>query len=357
MKRPLFEALPGLKRKIPNMAIAKLPTPIEALPQLAPNLWVKRDDKSNTLYGGNKVRKLEFILADVIQSKKKKILTFGAIGTNHGVATSIYCLQIDIACKLLLFNQPVSLGVQQNLKLMHRFNAELVYKGSLLRTVMAYYWQKLFQKKDTYYLFAGGSNVAGCLSFVNAAFELRQQIEAGLVPEPDIICVAVGSSSTLAGLSLGCSLAGLKSKLIGVRVAPSHIGPIPTCTRGSITKLRSQTYKHLCQIEPNLKGKPLPEIHLDNSHFGSGYGRPSPEGNWAMQMFEQTDIKLDGTYTAKTAAAALSLCAAQPDKNILYWHTYNSADVSHLAERADIGSMPPSLQRFVKAPLHERADP
>ncbi|WP_299980759.1 pyridoxal-phosphate dependent enzyme [uncultured Pseudoteredinibacter sp.] len=348
MKRPLFEAFPGLGEHIPSLALAKLPTPIEPLPELAPNLWIKRDDKTNTLYGGNKVRKLEFILADVIKSKKKKLVSFGAIGTNHGVATAIYALQMGITLKLLLFKQPVTNHVQQNIKLMHRFNAKLHYQGSLFRTALNFYIGKLFKSQSNYYLFAGGSNILGCIAFVNAAFELKQQIDDGTLPEPDYIYCPVGSSSTLAGLSLGCALAGLKSQLVGIRVAPSHIGPIPACTRGTVHKLRQNCFKYLCQMEASFKDIELPEIQLQDDYFGRGYGHATNEGRWAEQMFEQTQIQLEPTYTAKTAAAALNCCANQSDKKVLYWHTFNSADVKELAAKADMASIPKELRRFLQ---------
>lgn len=348
MSRPLFEAYPRLKDHIPSMAIAKLPTPIEALSQLAPNLWVKRDDKTNSLYGGNKIRKLEFILADVLRSEKKELVSFGAIGSNHGVATAIYCLQMDIPLRMILFKQPVTQHVQQNLKLMHRFNAQLNFQGSLLKAALKFYLSKWLKSRDRYYLFAGGSNVSGCIAFVNAAFELKQQIESGSTPEPDVIFCPVGSSATLAGLSLGCMLAGLKSRLIGIRVAPSHIGPIPACTPSTVRKLQKSCYEELCRYEPSMRNKPLPDIQMLDDYYGSGYGHSSDEGLWAQQMFEQTQIELEPTYTAKTAAAALNFCANHSDQNVLYWHTFNSADMSGLAAKADLESIPKDLQSFLE---------
>lgn len=351
MSRPLFEAFPRLKEGIPFLAIAKLPTPIEALPQLAPNLWVKRDDKTNSLYGGNKIRKLEFILADVLRSGKKELVSFGAIGTNHGVATSIYCLQMDIPLQMMLFAQPVTPQVQQNLKLMHRFNAQLHYQGSLFKTAAKFYLGKWLRGRDRYYLFAGGSTIQGCLAFVNAAFELKQQIDAGLLPEPDYIYCPVGSNATLAGLTLGCGLAGINSQLIGVRVAPSHIGPIPACTFSTVRKLQRACYQFLCDLEPRIKEHKLTKFQLMDNYYGDGYGHASKEGEWAQEMFEQAELELDPTYTAKTAAAALNACANSPDKKILYWHTYNSANVADIAAKADLDSMPKALQGFIQEPV------
>ncbi|GAA6151731.1 1-aminocyclopropane-1-carboxylate deaminase/D-cysteine desulfhydrase [Pseudoteredinibacter isoporae] len=349
MSRPLFEAFPRLKDRIPFLAIAKLPTPIERLPQLAPNLWVKRDDKTNSLYGGNKIRKLEFVLADVLRSGKKELVSFGAIGTNHGVATSIYSLQMDIPLQMILFEQPITSQVQQNLKLMHRFNAQLNFRGSLLKAAATFYLGKWLHGRKRYYLTAGGSTIQGCLAFVNAAFELKQQIDAGLLPEPDYIYCPVGSNATLAGLTLGCGLAGIKSQLVGVRVAPSHLGPIPTCTFSTVRKLQRACYQFLCQIDPGIKQHSLTKFRLIDDYYGRGYGHPSDEGEWAQTMFEQAQLELDPTYTAKTAAAALNCCANHNDKKVLYWHTYNSANVADIAAKADLASMPKALQGFIQA--------
>ncbi|MCV6614378.1 MAG: pyridoxal-phosphate dependent enzyme [Cellvibrionaceae bacterium] len=351
MNYPLFSAFPGLEEKVPVVAIAKLPTPVEPATQLAPNLWIKRDDKTNTLYGGNKVRKLDFVLADFFRSGKKKLVTMGGIGTNHGVATAIYGLQMDIPVEIYLFEQPLSPYVQRNLKLMHRFNAKLNYRGGLFNTALQFYWDKLIHSNNTYHLPAGGSNLAGCIAFVNAAFELRQQVQAGLSPEPDTIFCPVGSSATLAGLSLGCRLAGLKTRTVGVRVAPSHLGPLPICTEATITKLQADCYRYLCRLDPSLKGVELPTVELQHNFYGKGYGHPSTDGEWAQQMFKHTKLKLEPTYTAKAAAGVLNYCANHSDKTVLYWHTANSAEVDELAAKADCSSLPEALLKFMKNPL------
>jgi len=343
---PLFQQFPALEKSIPWVGLANLPTPAESLDTL--NLWIKRDDQSSDLYGGNKVRKLEFVLAEALQQNKKKLVTFGAIGTNHGVATALFCQKLGIECKVLLFDQPLTQTVQDNLKLMQHFGAQLQYKGSLLRTVASFYSARLLNKNDTYYLFAGGSNIAGCISFVNAAFELKHQIELGLSPEPDFIYCPVGSNSTAAGLTLGCKLAGLKSRVIGVRVAPAHLGIFPACTRGAVHSLMTSTYKHLKQRDKSIPDIELPEINLEEGFYGEGYGEATKAGNDATELFGQAGIKLEPTYTAKTAAAVLKQCAAHPEKTVLYWHTYNSADMSMYLAGADSSALPADLRQLAK---------
>lgn len=348
MSRPLFQYYPGLEKTIPWIELANLPTPVEDFPAGASsqtsNLWIKRDDKSSDLYGGNKVRKLEFVLAQAMQQGKKELLTFGGIGTNHGVATALFCQQLAIKCKVLLFDQPVTQKVQENLKLMQRFGAELQYRGSMFRAVLSFYGAKLRNKDDAYYLFAGGSNLAGCISFVNAAFELKQQVDEGLVPEPDLIYCPVGSNSTAAGLALGCQLAGLKSQVVGVRVAPAYLGIFPACTPGTIHALMRQTYKFLKAQDSSIPDVDLSNMKLEENFYGSGYGHPIQAGIDATELFGRAGIELEPTYTAKTAAAVLQRCAAQPGQKVMYWHTYNSADMSEFLAQADVSALPVELR-------------
>lgn len=324
MSLPLFREYPALRNSLPVVSLLDAPTPIE---HFATNLWVKRDDKTSAVYGGNKVRKLEFVLADVVASNKRRVVTFGAYGTNHGVATSAFCQRHGIACTVLLFDQPVTPTVLANLKQMIANGAQLVVTGSLAKTALQFYARSMFKRSD-YCLPAGGSSPLGCLGFVNAAFELREQIAQGLLPEPDYIVCAVGSSGTVAGLTLGCRLAGLKTQVKGIRVAPSHLGPVPICTRGSATRLMARTYQALTSRVADIPSVVLPDIELSDAFYGAGYGCATGEGAQATAAFEQQGIALDATYTAKAAAAALQLCEKVPDAQVLYWHTFCQPDTT-----------------------------
>lgn len=318
MSTPLFQAYPDLERALPVTRLLNAPTPIEPF---AENLWVKRDDETSAVYGGNKVRKLEFVLADMERAHKKRVVTFGALGTNHGVATSTFCLRQGIPCRVLLFEQPVTRTVLANLRQMIANDAQLEYVGSLPKTAARFYAMQAFNRSD-YFLPAGGSSPTGCVGFVNAAFELREQIAQGLMPEPDYIVCAVGSSGTLAGLTLGCRLAGLQSRVRGVRVAPSHIGPIAICTPGSVAALIKRTQKLLLSHCGAIPALALPAVDLCDDYVGAGYGRATEEGFLATEIFQAQGITLEGTYTAKAAAAALQLREAAPNAKVLYWHTY-----------------------------------
>lgn len=130
MGLPLFEEFPRLRGEIPWLKLGDFPTRVHRLKRLGKelgcrNLWIKRDDESGKLYGGNKVRKLEFLLADAEKKNAKVILTCGRIGSNHCLASTIYGSKLGFKSVLVLYHQPVTELVMSNLLLDHYFGAEL----------------------------------------------------------------------------------------------------------------------------------------------------------------------------------------------------------------------------------------
>lgn len=332
--RALFREFPELVGSIPHQEIASLPTPVEPLP-IGKNSWIKRDDLSHSVYGGNKLRKLEFVIADALERGSRRIVTFGAIGTNHGVATAMICRQFGLKCRIYLFDQPVTDVVCQNLRLMQALGAELRYCGSLAKTVLAFYANPARAKRENYFLFAGGSSPLGTLGFVNAALELRQQINDKQLPQPKTIVCPVGSGATLAGLSLGMSIARLPIEVVGIRVAASHLGPLPTCTRETEFKLMVQTQRLLRKYGLSTLDQHLTMPILLDDYFGNGYGHQTDQAREAASQFEKMGVRLESTYTAKAAAAFLTI-QATTDEPTLFWNTFNSRDMTELSSRSDL---------------------
>tara|TARA_R110002049_G_scaffold12576_5_gene56156 strand:- start:6592 stop:7650 length:1059 start_codon:yes stop_codon:yes gene_type:complete len=343
-ERPLFNTFPELRSKIAIQAIASLPTPVEPLP-LSEYAWIKRDDLTHAQYGGNKIRKLEFIVADALQKKAKRIITVGAIGTNHGVATAMMCQQFGLECVIYLFDQPLTATVKQNLRLMQAYGAKLIYKGPLLKTMLAYYSSPYRMKSGSYFLFAGGSNLHGTLGFINAACELKGQIERGECPPPASIVCPVGSGATLAGLSYGSQLLGLETEIIGVRVAPKHLGPIPACTPGTVHKLMMETYRLLQKHCRQQIPRPA-TVNLIDDFYGDGYGAATEQGQQAIERFKQAGITLEQTYTGKAAAAFLQQLERK-NGAVLFWDTFNSRDMSENASTITAADLPDNLRSFL----------
>jgi D-cysteine desulfhydrase len=324
---PIFQQFHDLAPGFPYLPLADLPTPVVHHPGIRENLWVKHDDVSSSLYGGNKVRKLEFILPQAQKAGKSHIITFGGTGTNHGLATALFCRELGMRCTVLLFEQPDSDISIINYHALKKTGARLIHCGSVFRTALSFYLSQRLLHPNAYFLFAGGSNVEGCVAFVNAALELKQQYDNAQLTYPDVIFCATGSTGTCAGLTLGCHLAGLPTRVIGVRVADSHLGPIATCTTGTITSLMKKTLAKLRRYQRDI-APGLPQAHLLDDYFGTAYGAATEAGNTATTIFANQRIKLEPTYTAKAAAAALDYCDRHSEETVLYWHTFNSVEIT-----------------------------
>lgn len=320
-ERPLYAVYPALQRHLPCAGFAQLPTPVQQHTFSGRPVWIKRDDLTHSLYGGNKVRKLEFILAAAKAAGQRRVVTFGATGTHHGLATALFCRELGLDCELLLFEQEETEHVHANRKALAAAGADCVECGSLGNTVRRFYLHPRRLRGDTLFLFAGGSGVAGTLAFVNAALELKQQIEAGEACMPDRLYVACSSGSTLAGLTLGAAIAELSCEVIGVQVADSHLGPFQACTEDTVSALIRKTMRWLNKHQAPCT-LPCPGVRLESRFLGAGYGFPAAGGASAATQFQQAvAVPLDETYTAKAFAGLL---ADDSDGALMYWHTLSS---------------------------------
>jgi len=219
----LFQRWPALEGKIPWTPLAPLETIVQRCRNLEKELgldsvWVKRDDMSSPLYGGNKVRKLEFILEHVRQKGYRKVLAIGGIGSNHCVANAIFCNELDLRPVAALVDQPLNEHVRKNLLLDLYLGNEILYAHGTPGILGKILWAYL-RDRSTYLMMPGGSTPLGTLGFINAALELKGQVDRGEMPEPDHIFVACGSAGTAAGLAVGASLVGLKSRIHAVQVS------------------------------------------------------------------------------------------------------------------------------------------
>ena len=347
---PFFKHYPELEGSIPRVPLGNFPTPVQRLSQLGhDNLWIKRDDLSSGTYGGNKVRKLEFVLADAIKKGRDRVITMGGIGTNHGLATALFCHELGLQCKLLLFHQPVNSYVKRNMLLFLKYGAELVYFKGVFRTAATLLLTQRLLNPRSYIIGAGGSSPLGTFGIVNAMFELKEQIDAGILPEPRYIFCPLGSNGTMAGLSLGTLLAGLSTTVIGVRVTMGSVGPIAIASAKTVENLMRKTYgllkKHV-RVLPEIN---IPPQRVIGDYVGDGYGCTTRECREALSLMNDREgIALDPTYTAKTFAALCDFIKTKNHKNepILFWHTYSSVDMTDQAQSVDYRRLPPALRHI-----------
>jgi len=345
-KRPyLFQLYPQLEGKIPWVPIlTNTPTKIERLEKLESNLglkrtkiYIKRDDKNHDIYGGNKLRKFEFIFGKAQKKNKKGMITIGGYGSNHCLACAIMSNQFGLKCNLFLFPQPLTWHVQRCLLLYDYFNAKLHHNKSFFGLALNAIFFKIMHPKH-YAMLPGGSlllgfgSPTGTLGFVEAVIELKSQIEKGEIEEPDIIFVAAGTCGTAAGLIAGCKLMGMKTRVHAVAVSMDWI--VKTST---IAKNANKALKIL-----QKKDKSVPNIHVNEEDFklikgylGSEYGTKTKRGQNAVDKVMELEgkykgFKLETTYTGKTLAAMLDYLDSDEikDKVVLFWNTYNSNDLT-----------------------------
>ncbi|MDD5398557.1 MAG: pyridoxal-phosphate dependent enzyme [Dehalococcoidia bacterium] len=357
MTIPLFKSYPALEKHVPWISLGQYPTPVQKLENLGravgyPELWIKRDDLSSNIYGGNKIRKLEFAIADALNKKKKYMITVGGIGTNHGLATTIHCNRAGIKTALVLIPQPITEKVQENLLLDQHFGADINVGRSTMEAYLRAVWVMLTHP-NFYLLWAGGTSPLSTLGYVNAALELKQQIDAGLLPEPKYVFGATGSMGTTAGLIVGCRLAGLKSRIVGVKVSMDAYSNV----KGTIS-LCNRTIQMMRKHDPSVPDMRFTasDFDLEPGFFGGEYGRVTPEGRAAVDLIKKTEgIGLETTYTGKTLAAMLDFIkkGGSPDgAPLLFWNTYNSVDYSETIKKCGgFKTLPKSAQWVFKENL------
>ena len=359
----LFKAYPQLEGKLPYVSLGEFPTPVQRLGQLSECLgirilYMKRDDLSGKVYGGNKVRKLEFLLGDALRAKVKEVLTFGGVGSNHALATAIYAQQVGLRSISMLMPQPNAHYLRRNLLMSHYCGAELHLLRSArldsrggMPMVFLGTMSQLLRHRLRYGSFpkvipVGGSSPLGTVGFVSAAFELKEQIMKGEIPEPDYIYVASGSMGTAAGLVLGLRAANLRSQLISVRVNGENF----VNTKGMV-KLIGKTNRLLCSLDSSFPMIDISEadIHIRHDFFGQRYALFTKEGIEAIaRVKECAGIKLEGTYTGKTMAALIDDAknGGLQDKVVLFWNTANSRDFSDVISTIDYHSLPRCFHRY-----------
>lgn len=279
-----------------------------------------------------------------------EVITFGFAGSNHALATAIYARQLGLKSISMLMPQPNTHYLRSNLLMSHYRGAELhqYYNMPLLAmgTIYQLFRHKLKSGRFPQIVAAGGSSLLGVIGFVNAAFELKEQILEGTIPEPDIIYVALGTTGTAAGLILGLKAVNLKSRVISVRVVDKKFANIR-----KIAKLFFKTASLLHSKDPSFPKLEFSEKDIDikNDFLGRQYALFTEEGMKAIDlMYKNEGIKLDGTYTGKAFAALIDDAERQDlrGKVILFWNTYNSRDFTDILTTVDYHKLPQCFHRY-----------
>ncbi len=361
----LFRAYPALAQALPRVAIGAWPTPVTASPHFArahglTALHVKREDQSHPRCGGNKVRGLELLLGDALSRSANTIITMGAAGSHHVCRSAWHAAQLGLRTVAALVPQASAEYARRNLLCAASVGAELKlvsYLGvapTLIHEMLRpRNWNGM---QPPYFIPPGGTSPRSCVGHVNAMFELRDQIVAGVLPEPDFLYVPMGSLGTAAGLLLGARLTGLKTRIIGVAVSYNWY-----CTAGRCVRMATRCLRFMRRFDSSIPEVDLGagDVHIVRSALGEGYaqftGRSVAQ---ASELHRLDGMALDGTYTAKALAGMMDFIREHDlaSRRNLFWHTYHPLPQSMCAPGAK-HNLQPALTQYVEAdvqPLDER---
>jgi D-cysteine desulfhydrase len=326
----LFDAFPRLARTVPWLALTQAPTPVEPCDAIRSwlgrsGVFMKRDDLVSPLYGGNKVRRYEFLLADAKEKGARRIVTAGGIASTQVMATALFGRALDFRVLAVLFEQPVTEFAREAVLGLVDSGAELVNGGGYTATA----WRTLRAVTSgdrNYLILPGAANALATLGYVDATLELAHQVERGEAPRPDLIVLPAGSAGTLAAIALGCAHLGWETEVIGVRITTAL-----ACNRLTAGFVIRNTDRFLAARAPGLSGWKVNGERVRYSLYGGalgrGYGYPTPEAKEGAAMVEAlTGASGEVTYSGK-ALAALRVLASLPayeKKTILLWNTLST---------------------------------
>ncbi len=305
--------------RIPRINLATLPTPLQETPRLAAaigldRLLLKRDDNTGLAFGGNKARKLEYLVADAVRAGADTLVTLGAPQSNHCRMTAAAARVAGLDCKLVFAGHPIE-AVQANMLLDQFFGATWTFAGDrpapecMSRTAE----ELRSEGRRPYVIPGGGSNGLGALGYVGCAFELAQQLdERG--ERPRYVVCAGGSCGTLAGLTLGVALCGIGAEVVGVSISRS----VPDRV-ARVREIMAQSCDLLDLALPDA----APTIWGD--YIGPGYGMPTDLSRRALETVAFTEgILLDPVYSAKAFGGLMAEIEAgriQRSDVVVFIHT------------------------------------
>jgi D-cysteine desulfhydrase len=364
MQRPLFELFPQLEARAGFSILGDFPTPVEPLNAIAPDLgsaasgcYVKRDDLSSTIYGGNKVRTLEALFGQAQREGRQWVAATGAYGSNHAVATVLHGARLGFRCATLLFPQPASQTARANLEVSIARSDRLISlpHWSCLPTGAWWFGRQCQRRGESALIMPpGGAIPRGCLGFLSAALELGKQVQSGVLPAPREVVLAVGSTCSTAGLLVGLLVAarlgigfGARPHLVAVRVTPWPVTS-PLRILGLALRvaawLRELSGDRVFEIE---RAELAQGLEIDARELGQGYGRPTPAGLAVIQRAGAFSAALDTTYSAKSAAGLLQRVQRRPVCDRVFWSTKSSAPLPEVSAE-QLQRAPRAMRRWLE---------
>lgn len=305
-------------KEIDRLPFAHLPTRIEELPRLSeylkgPRILVKRDDQTGLAFGGNKTRKLEFLVAEALEQDAKTLITGGALQSNHCRQTAAAARRFGLDC-ILVLNGEILSKPSANLLLDQMFGAEIItIKDRALRdqTLQQTYGKALANGRKPYLVWYGGSSPTGALGY---AFAMKEFLEQNV--HADWIVFGTSSGGTHAGLILGQRLFGYQGKVLGISIDESE-----DWLKTRVSSLASDASEKLGE-RIDFTGD---DVLANEEYCKAGYGMLTDAEREAVRLFAKLEgLLLDPVYTGRAAAGMIDLIRQgffKQDETVLFWHT------------------------------------
>ena len=325
--------------RLPRFPLANLPTPLQEAgrlrdalggPSQCPRILIKRDDLTGLAFGGNKVRKLEFLVGDALAKGATTLITAGAAQSNHARATAAAAVVAGLKSVLVLTSSEAEPAVQGNLLLDELLGADIrltmpgVDREEQMETIAAELRQR---GKIPYVIPVGGSNRVGAAGYLTMAIELKEQL-ANLGAEPSRVYFGNGSGGTQAGVTLGVKALGIPARAIGVQ--DSYLSPEE---KERIIRITNEAAE-LVGSDVRVSADDFTDL---DQYYGEAYGVPTREGDAAILLLARTEaIFLDSTYTGKAMSGLLDHIRTgevSPDETVVFVHTGGHSAIFAHADR------------------------
>lgn len=346
----LFDRYPRLREQIAWTPIGHWPTPILRAGGFADRagldaLYIKREDLSHPECGGNKTRGLEFLIGRARELGADCMVTFSSAGSHHISKTAWHARRFGIDTVAVFVDQPVSDYVRRNIGAALASGARYVRANRLTvipRTLRVYLWERWRRQRmgspfpkggsmwpltgaahrPVYFVAPGGTNRRSMLGHVNAALELKAQVDAGEMPAPDYVYVVLGSLGTAAGLALGLKLTGMRTRVVGITVSYPWY-----CTACRLARFARRVNRWMREADRRVPDADIRarDFTIVNEALGSGYALFTERSkSVARMLFETAGLRMDGTYTAKGLDGMLRFIEQSESQSAihLFWHTY-----------------------------------
>jgi len=319
--------------KYPNrVSLAHLPTPIHKMERLSkylggPEILIKRDDETGLATGGNKARKLEFLVADALAQGCDHLITTGATQSNHCRQTAAAAAVYGLGCSLVITGDDPKERTG-NLLLNEILGAHLYWTGTRNRAevMQAVDKELCAMGRKPYQIPLGGSNVLGATGYVWAMKEVQEQLAAQHL-NIDFMITATGSGGTQAGMVLGAELYGISGEILGVSVSQQA-----EKMQVQIAALATATATHLGKETASVAEK----VVVNDDYLGDGYAQVGDVEREAIRMVaEKEGILLDPVYSGRAMAGLIDLIrwgAFTRGQTVLFWHTGGTAALPAFAQ-------------------------